>query len=174
MSYAKRFERQIKETAEEDGDFIYRLRDTTSSFSRGLSFSVGNYSDFIYILDKYTIFIEVKTTQGKNLPFKNIMEAQLKGIEEVEKYKKKNKYLDYIFIVNFYKENKIYLIKGIDIYRYIETATRKSVPIKYFEEEGIEAEIKEGKRVLIDIKKAVRELYKKKGVVYNDDGRIYR
>lgn len=65
----KRFERNFKESALQDGLFILRLNDTDTSFNRreGMRFTPTNPADFIAFLDGELYLLELKSTEYKSL-----------------------------------------------------------------------------------------------------------
>ena len=65
----KRFERNFKESALQDGLFILRLNDTDTSFNRrdGMRFTPTNPADFIAFLNGELYLLELKSTEYKSL-----------------------------------------------------------------------------------------------------------
>ena len=65
----KRFERNFKESALQDGLFILRLNDTDTSFNHrdGMRFTPTNPADFIAFLDGELYLLELKSTEYKSL-----------------------------------------------------------------------------------------------------------
>ena len=65
----KRFERNFKESALQDGLFILRLNDTDTSFNRrdGVRFTPTNPADFIAFLNGELYLLELKSTEYKSL-----------------------------------------------------------------------------------------------------------
>lgn len=65
----KRFERNFKESALQDGLFILRLNDTDTSFNRRdeIRFTPTNPADFIVFLNGELYLLELKSTEYKSL-----------------------------------------------------------------------------------------------------------
>ena len=65
----KRFERNFKESALQDGLFILRLNDTDTSFNHrdGMRFTPTNPADFITFLNGELYLLELKSTEYKSL-----------------------------------------------------------------------------------------------------------
>ena len=65
----KRFERNFKESALQEGLFILRLNDTDTSFNRrdGMRFTPTNPADFIAFLNGELYLLELKSTEYKSL-----------------------------------------------------------------------------------------------------------
>ena len=64
-------------------------------------------------------------------------------------------------IVSFTKEQKVFLLNGIDFFKFINENTRKSIPISFFEQYGYLLDYKFNPR--IDYLKVINELYFNKG-----------
>jgi len=121
--------------------FIYRLRDTSSSWQgtgEGQSksrFTVKNVCDFIaysFITNKL-LLLELKSFKGKSCPFSNLKAHQIKGLFE---YGKKDGVYSY-FILNFRDLNETYALKIDLIYNYWIESKTKSFPISWCRENGI-------------------------------------
>lgn len=129
-----------------DTVFIYRLRDTSSSWQgagNGKSrFTVKNICDFIAYsnISNTLLLLELKSFQGKSCPFSNLKPHQVKSLY-IEGQKDGVKAY---FILNFRDLEETYAIDAELIYQFWEKAERKSFSIDWCRENGtlIEQEIK--------------------------------
>ena len=80
---------------------------------------------------KYIDFEAKETTSKTAFPLSNIHPHQLRHLENVETHGG----IAFI-IVKFTHLNKIYLLMEKDVKSFLEKTTRKSIPIKYFEDNG--------------------------------------
>lgn len=80
---------------------------------------------------KYIDFEAKETTSTTMFPLNNIHPHQLKHLENIEK----NGGISFL-IVRFTKLNKTYLLLEKDLYNYLQTTTRKSISINYFNEKA--------------------------------------
>ena len=77
--------------------------------------------------------LELKSHKGSSLPFTAISDYQLKGLSGID-YSGIKAY----FIINMRDKEKTYAIEAPKIKIYIETSGRKSIPISFMDNEGIE------------------------------------
>lgn len=124
----KLFENDIKASATAN-QWIYRLRDNASSFSRGCNtrFTSDNICDFIMFDDRTSslFLIECKSTKGTNIPLSMIRENQVKGLLNASRH-----CLSAGFIVNFRNEsNDTFFIKIDNYIEMISNIGKKSFNI---------------------------------------------
>ena len=127
--------------------FYYRLKDSASSYYGGneyLRFSQSNIAD-AFLLHTNTQFnlthlliLELKSHKGKSLPFSVIRDNQLKEMFEASYYRK---VLPFI-IVFFSDIERCFALPIQKVVALKQEGTRKSIPLVYFEQEGIEIETK--------------------------------
>jgi len=130
VDYKSRYEAVIREA-------YFKMPSTTDY--NGLY--KGKYIDF-----------EAKETKLKSFPLNNIHEHQIKHLEAVIKHGG----IGFI-IVNFVKENKIFLLPAHKLIEYIKTNTRKSIPITFFEQHGYLVKVNYNPR--LDYLKIIDEVY---------------
>lgn len=106
---------------------------------------------------KYLEF-DAKETQSKtSFPIANIHNHQLEHLKKVIYYGG----ISYL-IVRFTNLNQTFLLFGEDLIKFIETSTRKSIPLDYFQKVGYPIEIKYTPR--LDYIKIINKIIKIKEV----------
>lgn len=135
----KSFELDFKKSIPDDV-YIYRLRDPSSSFapSETTRFSIPNACDFIAFYGGVMHLIELKHTNGKSLPVKNIKPYQLAEMSKAAKHPGLNP----IFVIHFSGTANTYAVCVLDIVNYINRGERASIPESYCKEKGITIESK--------------------------------
>ena len=131
----KVFEEEIKSSVPER-HFYYRLRDNATAWSGGTSntrFTTNNICDAFVMTDNYLFLLELKNTMQASLSINNIKPNQLQGLSSVEHSKIKP-----YFIVCFRAKERAFAVNAKDLKEYIDTTDRKSVPLNWFEEYGVE------------------------------------
>lgn len=141
----KKFEQNFRlSIPQTDKIFYYRLKDTASSYYGGnehLRFSQNNIADaFLFHCENGSnnlLILEYKSHKGKSLPLSCIRENQLKEMLEA-----KNKTGVIPMLIVFFSD--IERCFSLDI-KYVEqfliNNDRKSIPLDYFEENGVEIEV---------------------------------
>lgn len=94
-------------------------------------FEKPSTTDYNGIYEGKYIDFEAKETTKNFFPLANIHPHQIKHIENVLKQG-----AICFLIVRFVKLNETYLLYGQDLIDFINTNTRKSIPIEYFKEKG--------------------------------------
>lgn len=129
--------------------FFYRLRDGTGNFTgsknENVRFQASNMCDYILFNGKLYL-LELKSHTGKSLPFTAIRENQLKELSKAEAYP------DIIpgLIINFRDIEKTYFVHIRDIDYYMTHSERKSIPVLFCQEYGVE---------IVGVKKKTRYRY---------------
>lgn len=120
--------------------YFLRLVDGTGGFAgtknENVRFQAKNLCDCIAVGNEYTYFMELKNTEDTSLPFKNIKEQQWRGLGEINHSRIKA-----YFVVCFRQKERCFFVEAKKIKDYIEAAERKSFPLSWFEENGIEIEM---------------------------------
>lgn len=130
----KRFEEDFKKSVPEKY-FIYRLRDSAGTWQGGdnTRFTPSNICDFIVMgIDKMYL-LELKSHNGMSLPINCIRKNQ---IEEMSKIEQQN--VKAYFLINFRDIERTYAIEAKKIMNFILSTDKKSIPIKWCIENGIE------------------------------------
>ncbi|NEZ47822.1 hypothetical protein FDF74_11580 [Clostridium niameyense] len=148
----KRFEEDFKSSMP-DYCWAYRLRDSAGTWQGGENtrFTPSNICDFIVLANKNMYLLELKTIEGTSLPFSCIRENQVKELSKIDKSNIKP-----VFVINFRKRERTYMVAAKKVKEFIDKAERKSIPIAWCKENGIEIE---------GIKKRTRFRYKLDGVL---------
>lgn len=132
----KRFEEDFKNSVPEEY-FIYRLRDGTANFSgdknENVRFQATNIADFIVMTNDKLLFLELKSYDSTCIPIKGIRENQLNGLCNINN----PKVMGY-FIFNFRKNERTYAVQAKKVKEFIENAERKSIPIIFAKDNGLE------------------------------------
>ena len=83
--------------------------------------------------DKLFLF-ELKSYKGASIPLSGIRKTQLEEMLKASNYKNIEPY----FLLNFRPLEKVYAIRVQNVQAFIEKAERKSIPVKWCIENGIE------------------------------------
>ena len=136
VSPGKKFEEDFRKSVPED-HWVYRFKDGTGNFSgtknENVRFQAKNICDFEVMGDKYLFLLELKSHTGSSIPFSCIRNNQIVGMSEV-----KHKNIKALFILNFRDKEKTYAVYANDLREYMSSTDRKSIPINWVEENGIE------------------------------------
>lgn len=132
----KLFEEDFKKSIPFDYGF-YRFKDGTGNFggtkNENVRFQAHNISDCEVMGKKYLFILELKSHKGSSIPFSCIRPTQLKEMSDI-KHEKVKAY----FIFNYRDLESTFAIDVQTVKKYIEEADRKSIPIKWVIENGIE------------------------------------
>lgn len=134
INNGKRFEMNFKNSVPDD-IFFYRFKDGTASWgqSENVRFQASNMCDCMIYKMPVLIFAELKNHKGKSLPFTAIRENQMLEMMKAQTHPG----IKSMLIVNFEDVQECY---GLDIFavqKYIDMDIRKSIPVDYFREFGI-------------------------------------
>ena len=152
----KNWEQLCKRYLEKMGYYVIRLQDSPSSFgrdSRVVRFTTSNIADYIVYNHPELYLIECKSFNGASMPFGNIRESQLKGM--AEPIEKEYKGVQAGFLVEAKRYKRYFYVNVLDVLEYINISDRKSFPIDFFEEKGIELIKSKGMFGIGDKKKEV-------------------
>ena len=120
----KGFEKDFRNSCPKDV-LIFRLKD-----GKGVG---KNPCDYIVYKYPHMYMLELKTVQGKSLPFVNIKPHQLESMNKVwEVYGMVGG-----FIINFRSVNETYFVDGRKMKSFTETTDKKSFPISWVKDNGI-------------------------------------
>lgn len=114
--------------------YFYRFKDGTSSWDGGKArFQVKNIADCELFYNGKLFILELKSTKGKSLPYKNIRQSQIDELSRASEYK------DIIcgFVIDFSELNECYFIKISQFNEYKNKASRNSLPIDYLRENAV-------------------------------------
>lgn len=132
----KKLEEDIKKSVPVEC-FYYRFKDNAASFSggEGTRFASSNIADCMVMTQEYLFILELKSHKGTSLPFTCIRKNQIEEMSKVD-----HKRIKPYFIFNFRDKEKTYAIEAKRVKEFIDAAERKSIPIKWCEENGTEIE----------------------------------
>lgn len=139
MNNGKRFEQNFRKSVPDD-IFYYRFKDSASSYYGGnerLRFSNNNICDCMLFDSNKLYLLELKSTKGKSIPFKNFRENQLKELALAQYYKN----IIAGIVIEFSELDRAFFMCISDITDFMRIGSRKSIPIEYCVEKGIEIEI---------------------------------
>lgn len=94
-------------------------------------FKTPSTTDYNGIYKGKYIDFEAKETKLEYFPLSNIHKHQIKHLEKIDKHGG----IGFI-LVNFVKLNKVFLLPIKPFLNFMETESRKSIPLSYFEEYG--------------------------------------
>ncbi|WP_024613635.1 Holliday junction resolvase RecU [Clostridium sp. Ade.TY] len=135
----KRFEEDFKKSIPEKY-FIYRFKDGTANFkgtkNENVRFQAHNICDFQVFAENKLFLLELKSYNGVSIPLSGIRKTQLEEMLKASNYKNIEPY----FMFNFRPLQKIYTVKVENVQEFVTKAERKSIPVKWCIENGIEIE----------------------------------
>ena len=137
MNSGKRFENNFKKSIPKDV-YVYRFKDGSASWggNEKVRFQAKNICDFMLYKKPYLFLFELKSTKGKSLPNTNIKKHQLEDLLIASKYKGTVCGL----LIEFSDYNTVYFIEINEYDKFIKCNIRKSIPVEYLKEKGIEVE----------------------------------
>lgn len=124
----KRFEEDFKLSINENVLPI-RVKDDTSGYAQ-----VYNICDYILYSYPNMFMLELKSCKTPSLPLANISIEQLEGLYGAGLH-------DGVaggFLLNYRKYERTFYVSAKDVYEFVEADTRKSIPVSFCEEKGIE------------------------------------
>lgn len=137
--------------------FFYRFRDGTSSWGDSdiTRFQQTNMCDCELFDGDRLYLLELKSVIGKSLPFSNIKDHQIKELQKASEYRN----IVAGFIIEFSSLKRCFYISANDMCSYINNSDRKSIPLSYLEENGLEIEVKELRiNIRLNIDKFIKEV----------------
>jgi len=155
----KRFEEDFKKSVPEKY-FIYRFKDGTANFkgtkNENVRFQAHNICDFQVVAENKVFLLELKSYNGVSIPLSGIRKTQLEEMLKASKYKSIEPY----FMFNFRPLQKVYAVKVENVQEFIEKAERKSIPVKWCIENGVEIDgIKKKVRFKYNLESFFRDIY---------------
>lgn len=160
-SSGKIFEEEIKACISPEF-FVERYKDDTAGF-----YGVANPADFRMYKYPLTFLLELKSHKGKSIPLAKIRNSQLKGMGKASPHKGvycgfliNYRDLEETFYVNFEDlASEYYIVNAKGDYE-IKTDVRKSIPVEWCREHGIQIpQIKKRVRYSYDLDSWLRRYY---------------
>lgn len=123
-----------------EGVFFYRFRDGTSSWDNGSNtrFQAFNIADCELFYNNKLFILELKTTKGKSLPYKNIRKSQIEELTKASMYKN----IICGLVIDFSELNECYFIKINQFNEFINTSERASIPIDYLRNNAVKVGVR--------------------------------
>lgn len=119
-------------------------------------FQARNICDCM-LYDKQLFLLELKSTKGKSIPFSNFRDKQIEDLIEASSYG-----IEAGVLLEFSDLKEVYYLDIATLSHYIATADRKSVPIAFIQENGIQASVKLLQvNIRIDVAKLIKDLKEK-------------
>lgn len=132
----KAFEEDIKKSVP-DWCWIYRFKDGTANFAgeknQNVRFQAHNICDFMVMANERLYLLELKSHKGASIPFSCIRPKQLEEMAEIT-----HPNITAFFLLNFRDIERTYAVRAGELKKFIETTDRKSVPIQWCIDQGIE------------------------------------
>ena len=156
MNSGKRFENNFKKSIPKDV-YVYRFKDGSASWggNEKVRFQAKNICDFMLYKKPYLFLFELKSTKGKSLPNTNIKKHQLEDLLIASNY------IGTVcgLLIEFSDCNTVYFIEIKEYDNFIKYNTRKSIPIEYLKEKGIEVETTKKKiNIKLNIEKMLSQI----------------
>ena len=122
-------------------------------------FKIPSTTDYNGIYNGKYIDFEAKETKLDYFPLANIHAHQIEHLKKIMEHGGIG-----FLIVRFSKKDEIFYLDGTKFFEFLETSSRKSIPIEYFYENGYKIKVKFNPR--IDYLKIVDEIYFKGEVLW--------
>ena len=122
-------------------------------------FKIPSTTDYNGIYKGKYIDFEAKETKLDYFPLANIHAHQIEHLKKIMEHGGIG-----FLIVRFSKKDEIFYLDGTKFFEFLETSSRKSIPIEYFYENGYKIKVKFNPR--IDYLKSVDEIYFKGEVLW--------
>lgn len=151
QNQGKRFEYNFKKSVP-PRMFCYRFKDGTANFTgtknENVRFQAHNICDYLVFNGQKLFLIELKAHKGKSLPINCIRPTQIEELTKASSYE--DVYCG--ILIYFLDVDRVFWL-DIEMVNYfiLSDTERKSIPIAYCEQNGIEVEI-ERKKVNILLK----------------------
>ena len=135
MNTGKVFEQDFKQSIPEE-IFFYRFKDSSNQWGSNnkVRFTPSNICDCLLYDGDNLYLLELKSCKGKSLPLNNIREHQIDDLYTSSNYKN----IIAGFVINFSEVGRCFFIDTLRLKDFIAKEDRKSIPINYLEEFGLE------------------------------------
>ena len=145
MNPGKRFEQKFMDSFEPH-DYVRRIPDNVYMCENRL---MGNESeaDFLVVTGTDAYLIECKATCGESLQFRSVKEHQEVSLVEFDDIGERSHgflAVEFYDKEGYHKPHRMFLLPIGEWMRYKADSGRKSMPIKAFEEMGVELAYKKG------------------------------
>lgn len=143
MNAGKRMEQQWRKSALRVPKLYYkRMNDGTATFyggqaQNGVRFQKENPYDCFMYLEPCLYLVELKIHKGSSLPISAIRGVQLDHLSSV--HGTPGIYAG--FVVHFADKEECWWVDGWEVKEHVRTTERKSIPIAWFRENGVQVEL---------------------------------
>lgn len=141
MNKGKVFEQQFKKNVCKIPDIWFnRLNDGTGSWGggSGTRFQASNDCDFEVFFKRVLFLLELKNHKGSSLPYSAIRQNQIEKLNS----KSDIPWVAAGFLVFFEEKERCFFLNAQTAYLHKIHSGRKSIPISFFEEYGVEVQCK--------------------------------
>jgi len=144
LNTGKRFEENFKKSIP-NNIFYYRFRDSASTYYGGnnfLRFSITNIADCLLFDGNKLILCELKTHKGSSIPLDCIIgkKSKIQQIDDLYNASMFNNILCYLIV--FFEDKQLCYALPINKFKeFIQNNDRKSLPISFFQENGINIDV---------------------------------
>ena len=131
MNQGKLFENQFKKSVSKlDGVWLYRFNDGTGSWDSGQKtrFQTSNVCDFGMFCRRTLFLLELKSHNGKSLPYSAIRENQIVGLKDSSNYEG---IVAGVFVFFFDLFRWFFFFAGL-VFAHCETSGGKKIPVFFF------------------------------------------
>lgn len=145
MNAGKRMEAAWREGAVKVEDLYYqRMNDGTATFyggqQDGVRFQQRNNYDCFMFRCGVLFLLELKSHKGKSLPLSAIREQQIRHLGSVD--------VEMVLpglVCHFEDVGECWFLHGKDLKAFVDAGERKSIPVEYFREKGIQIAVRKKK-----------------------------
>lgn len=160
----KIFEDNFRKSVPEDV-FFYRFRDSGSSFyggNNGLRFTPSNIADNMLFFDGCLLLNELKSHKGKSIPISCIDGNKTKHRQIIDMLEANRHHNVFSNLIVFFSDvERCFVINIEEFDNFVRCDQRKSIPLSFFEENGIEIEVtKKRTNYTFNLNKWLKEYYK--------------
>lgn len=156
MNSGKIFEKNFKASIP-PGVFYYRFRDSPASFGQGTQtrFSTSNICDCLLFGNKTIFLCELKSHQGKSIPFNCIRENQIEQLTAAAKFP----FIIPALVIFFPECERCFAVHINDWNNLVDASTKKSANIAEIEQAGFEVGVTKLKtNFRYDVAKMMKDL----------------
>lgn len=167
MNSGKEFEGQWRKNAKKvEGLFFLRLKDSATSYGRtnaAVRFTPDNICDCLMFKSGALFLLELKNTRQPSLGFDRIRDNQIAGLLKAVET---NPDIIAGIVCNFEKSHETWFLTIDKLWDFMQSATRKSIPIAFFRDNGVEIENKKLRtKYDYNVDKFVDDILSRKGKV---------
>jgi len=139
MNSGKIFEKNFKASIPPDV-FYYRLRDSPATFGNGeqIRFSTSNMCDCIVFGNRTLYLCELKSHQGKSIPFNCIRENQIEQLTAAAKFP----FIIPALVIFFPECERCFAVEINDWNNLVDASKKKSANIAEIEQAGFEVGVR--------------------------------